>query len=118
MRDSLRVRRPGEPRLGPVEAGEGWIRLTPWTGEDALPVPLEVGRSGPRTEGGGAWMVETENALVLIVPRDDLVYAVVGPPDGRLVQTVAAKLPSPPSPSLTDRLGDAGRGLLDSFCLG
>ena len=38
--------------------------------------------------------------------------------DGRLVQTVAAKLPSPPSPSLTDRLGDAGRGLLDSFGLG
>ena len=37
--------------------------------------------------------VETENALVLIVQRDDLVYAVVGPPDGRLVQTVAAKLP-------------------------
>ena len=63
-----------------------------------------------------ARMPETANALVLVV-RDDLVR-VVGPPDGRLVQAVAARLPSPPSPSLTDRLGDAGRGLLDSFGLG
>jgi len=47
-----------DPSPGPVEAGEGWIRLTPWTGEDALPLPLEVGRSGPRSEGGTAWTVE------------------------------------------------------------
>ena len=52
--------------------------------------------------GNRAWILDTENALVLIVQHDDLVYAVVGPPDGRLVQAVAAKLPSPPSPSLTD----------------
>ena len=40
-----------DPSSGPVEAGEGWIRLTPWTGEDALPLPLDVGRLGPRVGG-------------------------------------------------------------------
>ncbi len=54
-----------DPSPGPVEAGEGWIRLTPWTGEDALPVPLEVGRSGPRTEGGSAWTVEAEEEVTV-----------------------------------------------------
>lgn len=49
-----------DPSSGPVEAGEGWIRLLPWTGEDALPLPLLPGRSGPRAEGGGAWTVEAE----------------------------------------------------------
>jgi hypothetical protein len=49
-----------DPSPGPVEAGDGWIRLTPWTGEDALPLPLLPGRSGPRAEGGGAWTVEAE----------------------------------------------------------
>jgi hypothetical protein len=54
-----------DPSPGPVEAGEGWIRLTPWTGEDALPLPLEVGRAGPRTEGGEAWKVETEEEITV-----------------------------------------------------
>jgi hypothetical protein len=54
-----------DPSPGPVEAGEGWIRLTPWTGEDALPLPLEVGRAGPRTEGGEAWKVETEEEVTV-----------------------------------------------------
>jgi hypothetical protein len=48
-----------------VEAGEGWIRLTPWTGEDALPLPLEVGRTGPRAEGSAAWRVEAEEDLTV-----------------------------------------------------
>jgi hypothetical protein len=69
-------------------------------------------------QGNQGWMVQTDNALVLIVERNDLVYAVVGPLDGHLAQAVADKLPSPPSPSLVDRLGDAGRGLLGSFGLG
>jgi hypothetical protein len=49
-----------DPSPGPVEAGLGWIRLTPWTGEDALPLPLRPGRAGPRAEGGSAWTVEAE----------------------------------------------------------
>jgi hypothetical protein len=50
-----------DPASGPIEMGEGWIRLTPWTGEEALPVPLEVGRSGPPSEAGVAvWKVEAE----------------------------------------------------------
>jgi hypothetical protein len=54
-----------DPSPGPVEAGEGWIRLTPWTGEDALPLPLETGRAGPRAEGGGAWTVEAEEEITV-----------------------------------------------------
>jgi hypothetical protein len=54
-----------DPSSGPVEAGEGWIRLTPWTGEDALPLPLEPGRTGPRAEGGGAWTVEAEEEVLV-----------------------------------------------------
>ena len=52
-----------DPAPGPIEHGQDWIRLTPWTGEDALPLPLEVGRSGPRSEGGGAWTVEAEEEV-------------------------------------------------------
>ena len=54
-----------DPSSGPVEVGEGWIRLTPWTGEDALPLPLEPGRLGPRAEGGGAWTVDAEEDVVV-----------------------------------------------------
>jgi hypothetical protein len=54
-----------DPSPGPVETGERWIRLTPWTGEDALPLPLEVGRSGPRSEGGAAWTVEAIEEVVV-----------------------------------------------------
>lgn len=49
-----------DPAAGPVEAGEGWIRLGPWTGEDPLPVPLELGRSGPASGGAASWKVEAE----------------------------------------------------------
>jgi hypothetical protein len=47
-----------DPVAGPVETGEGWIRLGPWTGEDPLPLPLEIGRAGPASEAGSAWRVE------------------------------------------------------------
>ena len=54
-----------DPSAGPVEAGEGWIRLTPWTGEDALPIPLEVGQKGPRIDGGLAWTVEAQDEVTV-----------------------------------------------------
>jgi len=47
-----------DPSPGPVERNHSWLRLGPWTGEEALPLPLEPGRSGPRSEGGGSWTVE------------------------------------------------------------
>ncbi len=68
--------------------------------------------------GAKGWRIQNEGATVIVVQRDDLVYAVVGPPDGELALAVADRLPNPPEPSLTERLGDAGRGLLDSFGLG
>ena len=52
-----------DPGSGPVEAGEGWIRLGPWTGEDALPLPLAVGRSAPPSEGGPGYTVEAEEEV-------------------------------------------------------
>jgi hypothetical protein len=55
-----------DPASGPVEEGEGWIRLTPWTGEEALPLPLEVGRSGPPSEAGAVvWKVEAEEEITV-----------------------------------------------------
>jgi hypothetical protein len=54
-----------DPASGPAEKGEGWLRLAPFTGEDALPLPLEVGRSGPASEGGAAWTVEAEETVTV-----------------------------------------------------
>jgi len=54
-----------DPGSAPVEAGEGWIRLGPWTGEDALPSPLEVGRTGPPSEGGPGYTVEAEESVTV-----------------------------------------------------
>jgi hypothetical protein len=58
-----------DPAAGPVEMGEGWIRLGPWTGEDPLPVPLTVGRSGPGSEGDSAWRVEAEEEVTVPAGR-------------------------------------------------
>ena len=54
-----------DPASGPVEAGEGWIRLGPWTGEDALPLPLAVGRTAPPSEGGPGFTVEAEEEVTV-----------------------------------------------------
>jgi hypothetical protein len=54
-----------DPASGPVETGEGWIRLGPWTGEDALPLPLEVGRTAPPSEGRAGFTVEVEEEVVV-----------------------------------------------------
>lgn len=51
---------------GPVETGEGFVRLGPWTGEEPLPVPLQVGRSGPPAEDGRpGWTVEAEEEITV-----------------------------------------------------
>jgi len=52
-----------DPSPGPIEQGPDWLRLAPWTGEDPLPIPLEVGRKGPAVEQGGAWTVEAEEQV-------------------------------------------------------
>jgi len=51
-----------DPTSGPVEQAPGWIRLTPWTGEDPLPLPLLAGAEGPLEEGVG-WRVEAEEEI-------------------------------------------------------
>jgi hypothetical protein len=55
-----------DPASGPVERGDGWIRLLPWTGEDALPLPLELGRvgRGSSAEHEG-WKVEAEEEVTV-----------------------------------------------------
>jgi len=63
-----------DPAPGPVERGAGWLQLGPWTGEDALPLPLEVGRSRPA--GGGTlegWTVEALESVS--VPAGDFAAA-------------------------------------------
>jgi hypothetical protein len=52
-----------DPSPGPVEEGDGWIRLAPWTGDDVLPLPLEPGRAGRAAEDGTAWSVEAEEEV-------------------------------------------------------
>jgi hypothetical protein len=53
-----------EPTPGPIEWGEGWIRLTTWTGEEALPLPLAKGGVGPGVEPGRpGWLVEDEEEV-------------------------------------------------------
>lgn len=50
----------------PLEVGAAWVRLGPWTGEEPLPLPLEVGRSGPPAEGGRpGWVVEAEEEVAV-----------------------------------------------------
>lgn len=67
-RDGLFITQRGgaDPSPGPVELGEGWIRLGPWTGEDALPLPLALGRSGPpSSEGTPGFTVEAEEEVTV-----------------------------------------------------
>jgi hypothetical protein len=48
-----------DPVSGPVLQGPGWLKLPPWTGEDALPVPLAVGEVGPgSSDDHHGWKVE------------------------------------------------------------
>ncbi len=55
-----------DPVSGPVERGDGWIVVSPWTGEDRLPLPLEPGRVGPSGGGGMAgWTVEAEEEVTV-----------------------------------------------------
>ena len=50
-----------DPASAPVEWGDDWLRLPPWTGEDALPMPLHVGRTARAADGAEpGWTVEAE----------------------------------------------------------
>ncbi|MFI5184214.1 MAG: hypothetical protein ACHQNV_07445 [Vicinamibacteria bacterium] len=67
---SLRQTGGADPSSGPIEEGEGWVRLGSWTGEEPLPVPVEIGRVGPSPEAGGAgWTVEAEEEVVVPAGR-------------------------------------------------
>jgi hypothetical protein len=53
-----------DPASGPTSQGDGWLVISPWTGEDRLPQPLEVGRSGPPGAAGTpGWTVEAEEEV-------------------------------------------------------
>jgi len=47
----------------PVETGADYIRLGPWTGEEPLPLPLEVGRSARAEEERASWAVEAREQV-------------------------------------------------------
>lgn len=118
---------PGELKLFAVSRSDDVVTLSYCNGPDVVtileqPGHLDTDALPPATavEVGGVqgWQVDSERATVIIVERDDMVYAVVGHRDSGLVEAVAAEFPEPPSPSLAERLGEAGRSLLDSFGLG
>jgi hypothetical protein len=52
-----------DPAPGPLERGDGWLRLAPWTGEEALPWPPDVGREAPGPDGAPGWRVEAEEEV-------------------------------------------------------
>ncbi len=53
-----------DPASGPVERGPDWIKLLPWTGEDALPLPLREGSVGPGSSPDHpGWKVEAEEEV-------------------------------------------------------
>jgi hypothetical protein len=59
-----------DPAPGPIETGDGWLRLTPWTGEEALPDPLTTGATGPRSgDALEPWRVEGQETVS--VPAGD-----------------------------------------------
>ena len=118
---------PGDLTLRQVDLSNDLVGLTYCNDADLVLLYEQPGHVDPNAlqgaqatsvAGSDAWLIQTDSSRVLLVQRDDLVYVVVGPLDGALVDAVAAELPAPPAPSLADRLGDAGRGLLDSFGLG
>lgn len=47
----------------PVEVGDDFVRLGPWTGDEALPLPLELGKSGPVEDDRAAWQVEARETV-------------------------------------------------------
>jgi len=53
-----------DPVSGPAELGLHQLRLAPWTGEEALPLPLSLGSEGPVAEAGmRPWRVEAEDEV-------------------------------------------------------
>lgn len=53
-----------DPAPAPAEWGEDWLRLGPFTGEDALPLPLEVGRAAPASDGARpGFLVEAQEEV-------------------------------------------------------
>jgi len=118
---------PGDLTLRQVQLNGDLVGLVYSNDSDLVMLYEEPGRVSPSALEGGrevsidgskGWIIDRGRTMIVVVQRDDLAYAVVGPSDGALVGAVATRLPSPPSPSFTDRLGNAGRGLLDSFGLG
>lgn len=55
----------------PVELGDGFVRLGPWTGDEPLPLPLEVGRRGPAEDDRAAWLVEARETVEVPAGRFD-----------------------------------------------
>ncbi|HEY7516170.1 MAG TPA: hypothetical protein VIC87_16895 [Vicinamibacteria bacterium] len=63
-RPFLSQRGGADPSSAPIEWGDDWLRLGAWTGEEPLPLPLAVGRSGPPAEGRRpGWTVEAEEEV-------------------------------------------------------
>ena len=55
-----------DPVSAPVERGEGWVLVPPWTGEDRLPLPLVPGSAGPGgPDGVPGWVVEAEEDVAV-----------------------------------------------------
>lgn len=55
-----------DPASAPIEWGDDWLRLGSWTGEDALPLPLEVGRAALASDGERpGWAVEAQEEVTV-----------------------------------------------------
>lgn len=55
-----------DPAPSPAEWGEDWLRLGPFTGEDPLPLPLEVGQAARAGDGERpGWRVEAAEEVTV-----------------------------------------------------
>jgi len=81
-----------DPASGPIERGAGFIRLAPWTGEDALPLPLEPGRAGPAPADASPWRVEAEEEIEVPAGRFRTLRVAVRAPGAHSVLWIAPGL--------------------------
>ena len=81
-----------DPASGPIERGAGFIRLAPWTGEDALPLPLEPGRAGPASPEGSPWRVEAEEEIEVPAGRFQTLRVALRAPGAHAVLWIAPGL--------------------------
>jgi hypothetical protein len=98
-------------------AGGDWLAVL-WR-EGELQAPADVAVQCLPMTGGEACYGKMRGGAFAMVERGERVYTIIGTKEEGELQRAAAELPSATSSSsLSERVADAGRSLLDAFGLG